>query len=186
MTLACVAEQTSKDPTTLTQIKSKISVFHSAVATYFSPSDPSGIHGMRRERIRSTPSWRGREKRRDCAFVAEDGSKPGIAGISVVRVFLFFSFEYDGVFYPCALVEWFTRIGLDPITGLWVVQPDITHGERDRTVVHLDSFLRGAHLLPVYGNQTLPVDFHYSYSLDAFKAFYVNKYIDHHTNEMVY
>ena len=179
MTLECIAEQISKDPDSIPQIKSKISVFHSAVATYFSPSDPSGIHGMRRERIRSTPSWRGHEKRRDCAFITEDDSKPGIAGMSIVRVFLFFSFEYDGVFYPCALVEWFTKLGFDPVTGLWVVRPDITRGKRDRTVVHLDSFLRGAHLIPVYGNQKLPVDFHYSYSLDVFKAFYVNKYIDH-------
>ncbi|KAF7359698.1 hypothetical protein MVEN_00694200 [Mycena venus] len=34
-----------------------ISVYHSAVATFYAPSDPSGICGMRRERIRSTPTF---------------------------------------------------------------------------------------------------------------------------------
>jgi hypothetical protein len=67
-----------------------------------------------------------------------------------------------------------------------VVRPDSTCGIRDRSVLHLDSFLRGAHLIPVYGDEALPVDFHYSYSLDAFQAFYVNKFIDHHANEIAF
>ncbi|KAF8889238.1 hypothetical protein BD779DRAFT_1611042 [Infundibulicybe gibba] len=37
----------------------RIDVFHSAVATYYAPSDYSGIGGMHRQRIRSVPSWRG-------------------------------------------------------------------------------------------------------------------------------
>jgi hypothetical protein len=32
----------------------------------------------------------------------------------------------------------------------------------------------------------LPVGFDYSDSLDAFSAFYVNKYIDHHPNEIAF
>ena len=106
--------------------------------------------------------------------------------MNIVRVMLFFSFEYSRVSYPCALVEWFTKIGLDPVTGLWVVCLNIMRGEQDRMVVHIDCILRGAHLILVYGNQKMPLDFHYSYSLDAFEAYYVNKYIDHHTNEMVF
>ena len=35
---------------------SPISVFHSAVAIFYAPSDTAGIHGMSRERIRCTPS----------------------------------------------------------------------------------------------------------------------------------
>ncbi|KAJ6451547.1 hypothetical protein C8R45DRAFT_766751, partial [Mycena sanguinolenta] len=35
-----------------------LSVYHSAVATFYAPSDPSGICGMQREHIRSTPAWR--------------------------------------------------------------------------------------------------------------------------------
>jgi len=186
MMLVCIAEQIGTYPDRIPPIKSKISVFHLAVATFFSPSDPSGVHGMRRERIRSTSSWRGCKKRHDCAFVVEDDTKPGIAGMNIVRVILFFSFEYDGVLYPCALVEWFTKIGWDSVTGLWVVCPDTTRSKQDRTVLHVDSILRGAHLIPVYSSEKLPLDFHYLYSLDLFEAYYVNKYIDHHTNELIF
>lgn len=107
-------------------------------------------------------------------------------GMNVVRVRLFFSFEYENVYYPCALVDWFKRVGCDPITGLWIVRPDIMHGRQDQSVLHLDSFLRGAHLIPVFGKQKLPLDFHHTYSLDAFQAFYVNKFIDHHANEIAF
>ena len=34
-----------------------ISVYHSAVATYYAPSDSSGVGGMYRERIRANPAW---------------------------------------------------------------------------------------------------------------------------------
>jgi hypothetical protein len=170
----------------LPSITSKTSVFSSAMATFYAPSDPSGRHGMQCERIRSTPSWRGRERRHDCAFIVTDDSKPGMMGINVVRVLLFFSFEYDRVEYPCAVMEWFQTVRLDHVTGLWVVCPDVTWGKRDKSVLHLDSFLRGAHLIPKYGMQRLPLDFHFSYSLDAFQAYYVNKYIDHHANEIIF
>jgi len=106
--------------------------------------------------------------------------------MSIVRVMLFFSFEYNRVLYPCTLVEWFTKIGWDSVTGLWVVHLDITHGKQDRTVLHVDSLLWGAHLIPVYSSEKLPLDFHYSYSLDAFEAYYINKYIDHHANKMIF
>jgi hypothetical protein len=187
MILEFVALQLDKSVDDLLPINVKISVFHSAAATFHAPSDPSGTHGMRRERIRSTPSWRGPKPRRDCAFVVEDEMKPGMSGMNVVRVILFFSFEYEGIYYPCALVEWFERVHLDPVTGLWVVRPDIIHRRQNRrSVLHLDSFLRGAHLIPVYGTEMLPVGFDYSDSLDAFSAFYVNKYIDHHANEIAF
>ncbi|KAL6298938.1 hypothetical protein BKA93DRAFT_753777 [Sparassis latifolia] len=126
-------------------VVSKISVFHSAVTIFYAPSDISGIHGMRRERIRSTPSWHG-HPRRDCAFAVEDNSQPGFKGMSVVRILLFFSFQHEKVDYSCALVEWFRRRGrvVDAKTGMWIVEPE------------------------------------YKY------AFYVNKYADHHANEIVF
>ncbi|KAI9429507.1 hypothetical protein H4582DRAFT_2114355 [Lactarius indigo] len=143
LTRECVSLQLGVIVDEVPPLHCRISVFHSAVATFFSPSDPCGTQGMRRERIRSTPSWRGCEPRRDLQ--------------------LLFSFVYEDVHYPCALVEWFTRVGCDPLTGLWVVHPDITHGRRDRTVVHLDSFLWAAHLIPVFGNEPMPLDLHYTY-----------------------
>ncbi|KAF9784557.1 hypothetical protein BJ322DRAFT_1006988 [Thelephora terrestris] len=50
----------------------RVSVFHSATATFRAPSNPSGPGGMYREVIRSTPWWtRGDVSgpRRDCVFV---------------------------------------------------------------------------------------------------------------------
>ncbi|KAK0435379.1 hypothetical protein EV421DRAFT_2011156 [Armillaria borealis] len=164
------------------EITSNVYVYHSAVASFYAPSDISGIRGMRRERIRCTPSWHKRP-RHDCAFVVEDENRPGFSGMSAVRVLLFFSFTHDSVTYPCALVHWFKKHGQHPDkkTGLWVVKPDAII-----SVVHLDSLLRGAHLIPVYGSHLVPFKFDYAYSLDCFRAFYVNKYADHHSNEIVF
>jgi hypothetical protein len=36
---------------------STIHVFHSALATFYAPSDTSGIGGMHHQRICATPSW---------------------------------------------------------------------------------------------------------------------------------
>ena len=186
MTLGCIAMQLGIDLAHMRPLDGKISVFNSAVATFFSPSDPSSTRGMRRERIRSTPSWRGRGPRYDCAFVVEDDTKPGMKGMAVVRIKLLFTVDYDGEQYPCALVDWFDRVRRDPTTGMWIVRPAFTRGRRDKSVIHLDALMRAAHLIPVYGNQKMPLDFHYGYSLDAFEAYYVNKYIDHHANEIAF
>ncbi|KAF5379158.1 hypothetical protein D9615_006028 [Tricholomella constricta] len=169
-------------------IGSIIKVYHSAVATFYAPSDDSGIRGMRRERIRSTPSWRGKGPRRDCAFIVENDQQPGMKGLGVIRVQLFFSFDHQGVTYPCALVEWFKKVGRgpDPDLGMWKVKTDLVGGEREISVLHLDTFLRGAHLLPVFGEAYLPIDFHFSYTLDAFDLFYVNKFVDYHSHEICY
>ncbi|KAG6818469.1 hypothetical protein H0H93_004738 [Arthromyces matolae] len=50
----------------------RIRVFPSASATFFAPSNPSGVHGMFRERIRATPAWRRGPARYDCVFDFED------------------------------------------------------------------------------------------------------------------
>ena len=109
------------------EICMKISVFGSATATFYAPSDESGIRGMRRERIRSTHSWRNSGPRCDCALVVEDESKPGMKGLTPVRVMLFFSFVYQGKTYPCALVDWFKKYGSHPDkeTGMWKVRPHL-------------------------------------------------------------
>ncbi|KAH9957482.1 hypothetical protein BGW80DRAFT_1185947 [Lactifluus volemus] len=188
LTQGFLADQLQLSGEIMPLITSKVSVFHSATATFFAPSDPSGIHGMRRERIRSTPSWRGQGPRRDCTFVTEDDEKPGVRGLNIARVTLFFSFLYYGTEYPCALLEWFTRVGLDQMTGMWIVRPDfIRTGNRcNKSVVHLDALLRTAHLIPVYGTERLPLEIDAINSLDTFRAYYVNKYIDHHAHEITF
>jgi hypothetical protein len=143
---------------------------------------------MCRERIRSSPLWRKKAPRRDCAFVVEDEDKPGMRGMNVVRVQLFFSFMHGGKTYPCALVEWFSTVGRsrDAVTGMWQVRPDIRHQQRLLGVIHLDSFLRGAHLLPIFGADFLPHNFDHTLSLDAFAGYYVNHFADHHMHEIVF
>ena len=144
---------------------------------------------MKRERIRSTHQWRNQGPRRDCALVVEDENQPGLKGLTPVRVMLFFSFIYQEVTYPCALVDWFKRYGATPdkATGMWKVRPDMRGRQRLTTVIHLDSMLRGAHLLPVFDGPTfLPVDFYYSDTLEAFEAYYVSKYADHQMHEICF
>ena len=83
--------------------------FHSASATYYAPSDLSGIGGMHRERIRATPSWQTGAGRYDCVFVDREPEVDGLAGLYVARVKLFDIEDDTGAAgnYPCALVEWF-------------------------------------------------------------------------------
>ncbi len=170
----------------LPSVTSKILVFSLAVATFYAPSDPSGKNSMRWECIWSMPSWWGHEWWHDCALVVIDDSQPRMMEMNIVRVLLFFSFDYNRVEYPCAIVEWFQMVGLDDVMSLWVVCPNITKGKRDKSILHLDSFLRGAHLILRYSMHKLPLDFHFSYSLDAFRTYYVNKYIDHHANKNIF
>lgn len=147
---------------------------------------------MKRERIRWTPRWRNQGERRDCALVVEDEDKPGMKGMSAVRIKLLFAFEHEEVVYPCALVEWFKTYGGHPDTetGMWRVRPQFLgagqNAPRLVTVIHLKSILRGVHLLPCYGNRALPYGFHHSYSLDVFEALYVNRYADHRAHELIF
>ncbi|KAJ7877130.1 hypothetical protein B0H13DRAFT_2235917 [Mycena leptocephala] len=164
-------------------------VFPSAAAKFYAPSDQSGIAGMLRERIRAVRSWRGGPSRHDCVFVEGDPELPGFRGLLAARILLFMSFKYRGVTYPCALVTWFSAIGDEPCpdVGMWMVEPDLDNrGQRVMDIIHVDTILRGAHLIGVYGDHFLPRHFKYSDSLDSFKAFYINKYADHHTHEIAF
>lgn len=145
---------------------------------------------MKRERIRSTPSWY-EHPRRDCALVSQDSDEPGFKGMSVVRIMLFFSFSHEGKTYSCALVHWFDRYGAypDPLTGMWIVRPDVRGRQRKPflSVVHLKSLVRGVHLMPVFGGKhPVPDSVDFYNSLDCYSAFYVNKYVDYHANEILF
>ncbi|KAK7677769.1 hypothetical protein QCA50_019321 [Cerrena zonata] len=161
-------------------------VFPSAITTFYAPSDPSGIGGMHHERTRATPLWRRRYPRYDCVFVST-GPGRGMRGMHIARVRLFFSFTYAEILYPCAFVEWFVAIDDNPdsMTGMWIVEPELDNGgERVVSVIHIDTIVRSAHLLPVFDTTMIPSDFHFSDSLDAFMSYYVNKYVDHHAFEI--
>lgn len=153
----------------LPHIRSKINVYHSAVAVFYAPSDNSGIHRMKRERIRCSPSWYG-VPRRDCVLVTIDEDLAGFQGMSAARLLLLFSFTHEQKTYSCALVHWYNTYGRgrDPKTGLWRVKPTFYDQNKRNpclVVVHLDTLLRGAHLIPVYGAKPVPVHgLHYYHS----------------------
>ncbi|KAH9021546.1 hypothetical protein EDB84DRAFT_1589616 [Lactarius hengduanensis] len=137
----------------LPNIQSKVLVFHSARAIFYAPSDVSGSHGMHRQIIRSTPSWR--------------SGPPGMRGLIVGRVRTFFSFTYNETVYPCALIDRFKR--------MWRVQPEFMGSRLAQSVVHIETILRNVHLIPVFGSGSIPHRLHYSNSLDIFSMYYVNK-----------
>ena len=164
-------------------------VFHSAVSTYYAPSDLSGIGGMHCERIRATPSWKRGPGQYDCVFIDKDPDLDGFCGLHVARVHLFLSFRFQSITYSCALVQWFSTYGDSPCedTGLWRVMPDCgAGGQRMTSIIHVDAILHMAHLIGVAGSQFLPRTFSFSDSLNAFRLFYVNKYADHHAHEIAF
>ena len=138
---------------------------------------------------RSTPSWQKGPACYDTVFLEKDPEMPGMGGLHVGRVFLFFSFTYDGIKYPCALIQWCTTFSDRPDEDMrmWIVQPNFdANGEHELEVIHAHCILRGAHLIPVYGHDRLPSDVHYTDTLNIFRAYYVNKYIDHHAFEITF
>jgi hypothetical protein len=163
-----------------------VKVFHSAIAIFFAPSDPSGVCSMWRERIWATPSWWEGEPRYDTVFVVKDNERPGMCELNVAHIWTFFSFVYNDVVFPCAFVEWFTTVSMDSITGMWVVHPDYICNRCHKAVIHLDAILRAAHLIPIYGRNPLPIQINSVVSLDTFKAYYINKYIDYHAHKITF
>ncbi|KAJ7751501.1 hypothetical protein DFH07DRAFT_868891 [Mycena maculata] len=140
-------------------VPSSIKVFPSA--KFYAPSDQSGMRGMLRERIRAVRAWRGGAPRYDCVFVEGDPDLPGFRGLLAAR--------------PC------------PDVGMWMVEPDLDHrGRHVMDIIHIDTILRGAHLIGIYGDSFFPRHFKYSDTLDRFKAFYINKYADHHAHEIAF
>jgi hypothetical protein len=168
-------------------IEGKIHIFNSAIATFYAPSDVSGIAGMRREYIRATESWRNGPPRYDCVLVNAKPDIDGARGFEVARVFLFFSFLHGDKEYPCAFIQWYTFVGTEPDedTGYWVIEPDIRDGGSPHVaVIHVDCIIRAAHLMPVTTTTRFvdpSVTMHTS--LDTFKLFYLNRFVDHHAFE---
>ncbi|KAF9783363.1 hypothetical protein BJ322DRAFT_1212129 [Thelephora terrestris] len=165
-----------------------ISVFHSAKAVFCAPSNSPGVGGLYREMIRSTPKWKTSgiiAPRRDCVLLHTGSDMPGARGFEVARVHLFFSFALEEEVFKCALIHEFCKSfdDPDPDNGMWVFEPDYNRdGFRLMSVIHIDSIVRAAHLLPVFKDDTpIPREINFTHTLDAFKAFYLNKYIDYHS-----
>ena len=137
--------------------------------------------------MRVTPTLANACARHDTVFVQMDSKLKGMAGMAIAHVLLLFRFTFDEVDYPCALVSWMvTYDEPDDDTGLWVVRPEFEgNGCRKLGMIHLDCVARAAHLLPVYGSSFVPENFHFSDALNAYRAYFVNHYIDNHTHQLV-
>ncbi|KAH7905023.1 hypothetical protein BJ138DRAFT_1138389 [Hygrophoropsis aurantiaca] len=149
--------------------RSRISIFPSAFACYFSPSDQCGVGGIYQQVIRATESWQGGAARRDCVFAEKDATLPGMQGLYIVQ-------------WSCALVCWFETMSDEPcpVTGMWQVKPEMKDkGKRCVSVINIDSIMQSAHLIPIYGNEYVPRNLRPSDSLLAFTGYYVNKYYYH-------
>ncbi|KAH9008341.1 hypothetical protein EDB83DRAFT_2509114 [Lactarius deliciosus] len=117
-----------------------------------------------------------------------DGAiKPGMEGMEIGRVLLFFSFEYRRKNFSCALINWFVHTDeRDPDTGMWIVKQELDRrGKPTLEVIHVDSIARAAHLLPIYGGSRVPEDFDYHTALDSYCTYFVNHYVDHHAHEFI-
>ncbi|KAG0695647.1 hypothetical protein DFH29DRAFT_984904 [Suillus ampliporus] len=161
------------------------SVFSSAAASFYAPSDLSGTGGMWREHIRATTSWRGGPARNDCIFVSmNDEVNCGLDGLAIARVLRFLGFKYQTKYLRCAVVHWFAYItdSRDPDTGMYLVAPSSNNdGTPDISIIHIDCIFRAAHLVPLYGANFLPREIGPHDSYNVFHAFYINKYADHHS-----
>jgi hypothetical protein len=172
------------------EVEEKIHVVNSAVATFRAPSDLSNIHGMRREHIQATSSWRWGPARYDCVLINSHPDLEGAQGFEIGRVFLFFSFKHHDKVYSCALIHWFSFLGAEPDedTGMWMVEPEFQEtGQPHLAVISTDSIYRAVHLIPAYRTaEHVKRTITMHSSLDTFPFFYVNKFADHHAFETLF
>jgi hypothetical protein len=70
---------------------------------------------------------------------------------------------------------------------MWIVEPCLDpNGQPVQAVIHVDAIVQGALLIPVYSEELLPPHNNFANSLGSFQAYYVNKYADHHANEIAF
>ena len=69
---------------------------------------------------------------------------------------------------------------------MWVIEREVVDGKPQTAVIHLDTILHLAHLLPIYHNKPAPRDIKYTDSLDTFSEFYISKFADHHAFEIAF
>ena len=72
----------------------------------------------------------------------------------------------------------------DDHTHMWVVQPN--NDENLLSIIHLDTVVRAAHLLPVFGSKHVSKALSFMDTLDTFMRFYVNKFADHHAFKIAF
>src|SRR5882724_138449 len=99
------------------------------------------------------------------------------------------TFTHKNVKYPCALVHWFLCMSesVDSSTGMWVVEYKVTNDGRPvASVIHLNTVIQEAHLLPVFKEGFVSKSLSFTDTLDKFQMYYVNKILDHHAFEIAF
>jgi len=70
---------------------------------------------------------------------------------------------------------------------MWMVKPSfLDDNTRYLSVVHIDTIVRAAHLIPIFGQEPVPSEVNLHNSLDVYRGFYINHFIDHHAFELVF
>ncbi|KAN0101066.1 hypothetical protein V8E55_001050 [Tylopilus felleus] len=142
------------------------------------PRDPNDVP------LEECPYLDGKDgPRHDYAFVYSQPGRPGMCGLDVIHILTFFTFGHYTKEYPCVVMHKYTISNeADEDTGMWVVQPAYnTRWQPDLTIIHLNTLYRTAHLIPIYGNRPISTEIQADNSYNSFHAFYINKYVDHHT-----
>ncbi|KIK97909.1 hypothetical protein PAXRUDRAFT_135347, partial [Paxillus rubicundulus Ve08.2h10] len=141
-----------------------------------------------RKVIRTVPSWHQGPAQYDCVYMSTDEAKDGMLGVDIACVYCFFSFTHtDRQIFPCALVHWFDWVADEPdeLTGMWMVSLSfLQDGSQNFTVIHIDSIVCAAHLLPIFGDELVPSYVRFHNTLDVYRGFYVNCFADHHAFEL--
>ncbi|KAI0350323.1 hypothetical protein OH77DRAFT_1413115, partial [Trametes cingulata] len=85
--------------------------------------------------------------------------------------------------------NWFAWVREEPdeATGMWIVKPRFLQGGCALlSVVHLKTIVRSVHLIGCSHRRTVGDEESKHTSLDLFEQFCINKYIDHHTFELLH
>ncbi|KAH9954169.1 hypothetical protein BGW80DRAFT_1178483 [Lactifluus volemus] len=70
---------------------------------------------------------------------------------------------------------------------MWVIEPDFNaDGSQFISVIHLNTILQVAHLIPVYSKEFILMKLFFCDLLDKFSLFYVNRFIDCHAFEIAF
>ncbi|KAH8988449.1 hypothetical protein EDB86DRAFT_2808336, partial [Lactarius hatsudake] len=147
---------------------------------------------LRREQIRSTRSWRGGPCGMTWVLVnmGDGGTRLSQCLAMPPLEFVFFSLEHSGENFPAVLVWWYTLSDSsghrDGVTGMWLVKREYNRDQKPHlAVVHIDTIFRAVHLLPTLDGPNATKGFSYTDTLDSYAIFYVNKYADHHSFEIL-
>ena len=139
------------------------------------------------QNLQSMLQWRNEVPQKDCVFVTTnlgDQDSTGMQAFDIACIHAFVSFTtISGIHYPCTIVCWFHKVdnSLDEDTGMWIVWPSYLHDHSPNfAVIHIDTIYHAAHLIPIYGTSYISQHIKPHNLYDAFCAFYVNKYVNHH------